>query len=311
MHIKIQVVIMVSTQINEYISHSRCCSHCGKDRVLKDLSKKIHFRTVFGKLEISNPRFYTCSCQDSKKNSFSPPTDMFPERISPELLYIETKWASLMSYGMTANLLDEVLPLKSCITSIQNNTFKVARRIESELKEEKHIYIEGCPNEWGKLPVPDERITVGIDGGYLHGREKNNRKAGSFEVIVGKSMQGDEGSKRFGFVNGDDKAKRRLYETLQEQGLQMNQDITFLSDGGDTVRDLQMYLSPQAEHILDWFHITMRITVLKQMAKGVSKIECFKDLVKTLDRVKWLLWHGNVFRAMQVIEETEGDSTYC
>ena len=35
----------------------------------------------------------------------------------------------------------------------------------------------------------------------------------------------------------------------------MNQAVTFLSDGGDTVRDLQMYLNPQAEHLLDWFHI--------------------------------------------------------
>ena len=35
----------------------------------------------------------------------------------------------------------------------------------------------------------------------------------------------------------------------------MNQQIEFLSDGGETVRDLQLYLSPEAEHLLDWFHI--------------------------------------------------------
>jgi len=35
----------------------------------------------------------------------------------------------------------------------------------------------------------------------------------------------------------------------------MNQQLTFLSDGGDTVRDLQLYLSPEAEHLLDWFHV--------------------------------------------------------
>jgi hypothetical protein len=29
----------------------------------------------------------------------------------------------------------------------------------------------------------------------------------------------------------------------------MNQQGTFLSDGGDTVRDLQLYLNPQAEHL--------------------------------------------------------------
>jgi hypothetical protein len=28
----------------------------------------------------------------------------------------------------------------------------------------------------------------------------------------------------------------------------MNQQLVFLSDGGDTVRDLKMRMSPQAEH---------------------------------------------------------------
>jgi Phage integrase, N-terminal SAM-like domain len=66
----------------------------------------------------------------------------------------------------------------------------------------------------------------------------------------------------------DTKSKRRLYEILNAQGMQMNQQITFLSDGGDDVRTLQLYLSPFAEHLLDWFHITMRLTILGQLAKG-------------------------------------------
>jgi len=50
----------------------------------------------------------------------------------------------------------------------------------------------------------------------------------------------------------------------------MNQQVVFLSDGGDTVRDLQHYLSPESEHLLDWFHITMRLTVMGQMVKGMT-----------------------------------------
>jgi hypothetical protein len=46
----------------------------------------------------------------------------------------------------------------------------------------------------------------------------------------------------------DTKPKRQLFEVLKSQGFQMNQQITFLSDGGDTVRDLQLYLSPEGEH---------------------------------------------------------------
>ena len=298
---------MVSLQINEYVSQHHECPICGIRRPLKDSSEKIIFRTIFGKLEVSNPRYYTCKCQHLKRSTFSPVAGYLTERTSPELLYLQTKWASLMSYGMTVDLLEDILPLKTNVTAILDNTHKIAKRLESELGEEKYAYIEGCPRDWGNLPLPDKRITVGIDGGYLHGREKDNRKAGSFEVIVGKSMQEGEESKRFGFVHGDEKAKRRLYEVLKEQGFQLNQDITFLSDGGDTVRDLQTYLSPQAEHVLDWFHVTMRITVLRQMAKGFSAIKNFQDLDKTLERIKWYLWHGNVFRALQLLEEVESD----
>jgi hypothetical protein len=31
-----------------------------------------------------------------------------------------------------------------------------------------------------------------------------------------------------------------------------------------------MRMSPQAEHVLDWFHVTMRLTVMRQLALGVS-----------------------------------------
>jgi hypothetical protein len=110
---------------------------------------------------------------------------------------------------------------------------------------------------------------MGIDGGYVHAREGENHKAGSFEIIVGKSMVGEQPSKRFGFVNDyDTKPKRRVYEVLKGQGMQMNQQVIFLSDGGDDVRNLQLYLNPQAEYLLDWFHITMGLTVLGQLAKG-------------------------------------------
>ncbi len=36
-------------------------------------------------------------------------------------------------------------------------------------------------------------------------------------------------------------------------------DLLF-SDGADNVRDLQFLMHPESEHILDWFHATMRLT---------------------------------------------------
>jgi hypothetical protein len=45
--------------------------------------------------------------------------------------------------------------------------------------------------------------------------------------------------------------------------------MTFLSAGEDAVRDLQLYMSPEAEHIVDRWHVTQRLTVLDQYGKGL------------------------------------------
>jgi hypothetical protein len=173
----------------------------------------------------------------------------------------------------------------------------VGQRIDKELGEERMGFIDGCEYDWEQLPRPDLPLTVGIDGGYVHSNSQRSRKQGWFEVIAGKSVTAEGGSKRFAFVNNyADKPKRRLFEVLKSQGMQPNQQITFLSDGADTVRDLQLYLNPNAEHILDWFHITLRITVMGQGPPGFK----LRDLaLKELERIKWFLWHGNAFCALQ------------
>ena len=200
----------------------------------------------------------------------------------------------------------------------------LGERLEDELGEEQGCFIEGGQLDWESLPAPAGPLTIGIDGGYVHGRGSKGGEAGCFEVIVGKSIPAEGKAKCFAYVSRyDQKPKRRLFEVLQSQGMQMNQQVTFLSDGGDNVRDLQMYLHPRAEHLLDWFHLTMRLTVMGQMAKGLAtetkiavepaaddkgdeplKVE---DVGKSLESLKWNLWHGNVYRAQQLIEGLEWD----
>ena len=54
---------------------------------------------------------------------------------------------------------------------------------------------------------------------------------------MGKSVPTDQPAKCFGFVQTyDTTAKQRLYAVLQSQGVQDQQPLTFLSDGGETVR---------------------------------------------------------------------------
>ena len=131
-------------------------------------------------------------------------------------------------------------------------------------------FITGCPADWAELPRPDLPLVVGLDGGYVHSCTQRTRRDGWFEVIAGKAMPADGRSCCFGYVQTyDNKPKRRLFEVLASQGMQPNQQVTFLTDGGEGIRDLPRSLNPQAEHLLDWFHLTMPITVMTQLAKGL------------------------------------------
>jgi hypothetical protein len=135
-------------------------------------------------------------------------------------------------------------------------------------------------------------------------RDWRDRKR-NFELIVGRSMP-EEGEARYiGFVHGyDRKPQRRIIDHLRRQGFQADQDLTFITDGGDEVRALAERISPCSEHVLDWFHITMRITVLRQFAQGLVHHD--KDAgmaaLDELRRIKWFLWHGNSYRARETID---------
>ncbi len=294
---------IVLEQSESYTRQHKCCPLCAKSRTVKGYHF-IQYRTLFGVVSIPNLRLNQCSCHESPTATVSALNDWLPEHTSPELQFIETKWASLMSYGQTAKLLHDVLPVSSTenATTIRRHLCRTAKRQEEELKDAP-VYLAGAPRDWANLPKPDKPFTVGIDGGYV--RDWDHKKT-NFEVITGKSLAKSKSPMRFGFVQTvEENSRRRLMHFLTEQGMQANQQITFLSDGADNLRDLQYRMYPESEHVLDWFHITMRITVLNQFAKGliISDPEAGKEVQEKLTSTKWYLWHGNVENALQKLED--------
>ena len=286
-----------------YIQSKKTCDTCHHKRRVKS-HETFQYRTLFGTVVLPNLRLYDCGCDGRHGKTFSVLNAWLDDHTSPELQYIEAKWASHLSYNKTSELLQDILPVHIThnAATVRNHLQKIAKRQDSEL-EGKSMCLSGCENEWAKLPKPDKPLTVGIDGGYVR---QWRDKYKNFEVIVGKSYSKTKSSKRFGFVQSiEDKPQRRLLHVLTQQGLQANQQITFLSDGADNVRNLQYIMHPEAEHILDWFHVTMRFTVLQQYAKGVINAhpEEGKELSKHLESAKWYLWHGNVTNALDNLED--------
>src|SRR3954468_23704276 len=79
-----------------------------------------------------SPRVHRCACQPAASKTFSPLTALFTGHTAPELLYLETRWASLVSFGLT--VLKDVLPVDARINAatIRNHLHKVALRQEAE-----------------------------------------------------------------------------------------------------------------------------------------------------------------------------------
>ena len=321
--------MMIEQQVNAYLDEQRACRACGKQRQIKQ-SGTAPFRTLFGLVSVPNPRWQQCDCQTHQHKTFRPLGALLGERSSPELHYLETKWAALAPYDVTAKLLHEVLPIdqKHSAATIRNHTLRAARRSEQALGEERVMFVEGAQAERNQLPIPDGPLSVGLDGAIVRARRgATEPKTGNlFEVIAAKSIlsfrrddceEAPPSSKCFALVRSvDQKPKRRLFELLQSQGMQANQRVTFFSDGGDTVRMLPEYLHPDAEHILDWFHITMKITVLQQCARGLASVKApaiaaaateAESLERRVESVKHYLWHGNSVKALERLRDVADD----
>ena len=266
---------VVARQTAEDLEQRRRCPDC-RNRYASKSGGKIEVKTLFGAVEVANPRWNRCSCQQGGPKSFRPTAAWLRGTTSPELLYVENKWASLIPFAKVADLLQEVLPADANHETIRRHVQATTERMEEELGEERQLNLfDGERVEQEEQPLPDGPITVGIDGGYVRAAHKE----GFFEVIAGRSVVAfrraadDEvpESKCFGYVQTyDEKPRRRLYELMKSQGLQDHQQVVFMSDGGEDVRRVQMYLHPSSEHWIDWFHITMRITVLQQQTKSLQ-----------------------------------------
>jgi hypothetical protein len=300
--------VMVAQQTQDYLQQQRTCSDCGQLHTSKDVGAT-SIKTVFGPVQGANPRWNRCSCQNSGPKTFRPMRGWLQGRTSPEMLYLEAKWASLIPFAKVADLLQEVLPVEDSVNAetVRNHLHATAERLERELGEERagHLF-EGSEADWEQQPLPDGPITVGLDGGYVRAAHKQ----GWFEVIASKSVvafrrnEDDEvpSAKCFGFVQTyDEKPRQRLWELLKSQGMQENQQLLFMSDGGENVRRVQEYLHPFSEHLIDWFHITMRLTVLQQQTKALQEEQppTGAAVSKQLESVKHLLWHGNAEEALE------------
>jgi hypothetical protein len=110
--------------------------------------------------------------------------------------------------------------------------------------------------------------------------------------------------------------KRRLDPHEFERGQFLLQaftpctELTILSDGADGPRSLGEAASiGPTSHVLDWFHLAMRIQHVAQAVKAWpdnsnADRQDGARFADAVEHVRWRLWHGQVQRALDLIGDT-------
>src|SRR5262249_16687885 len=88
--------ILVAHQTAAYVADQQKCPACGIERKRKGTHTLV-YRTLFGKLKIASPRFYTCPCRKRETRSSSPLADVLKDRTAPELVYLVPCLASSLA----------------------------------------------------------------------------------------------------------------------------------------------------------------------------------------------------------------------
>src|SRR5262249_43444747 len=88
--------VVMAEQVRQAVAEQVPCPACGRARRHKDAAT-IVLRTLFGTLRLRSPRRWHCPCRPQPSRTFSPLAAVLPERTTPELLYLESKFAGLVS----------------------------------------------------------------------------------------------------------------------------------------------------------------------------------------------------------------------
>lgn len=121
-----------STNRSSAQSRPKSRAHTAGGRWHKD-TRQIVVRSLFGVLRLPSPRWWHCACREQPTRTFQPLARLLPKRATPELAYLQARFAGLVSYGITAKLLDELLPLGRRLhpAVVRHQTQSVATRLEN------------------------------------------------------------------------------------------------------------------------------------------------------------------------------------
>jgi len=270
---------------------------------------------LFGTVEVEAPRFKVCRCRQLVPMTgvlFSPVCALLIAHCTPELERVQAELGARTSFRDAARILDTLLPSSPANQeSVRNRTHAVALRLEAADRQAA-TEVTAVRNEPDEAAAVDEhRPIVMLDGAYI--RAVPGHQVRNFEAICGKVEHEGHPTRRSGLVRSvAEQPHALLRAALQDQGWREGDAVTAISDGDPALPALvRSATGGPVEHILDWFHLSVRINHVEQVMGRLCALEPpplapLDQAQIDVERLRHLLWSGDPKKACEALGRITG-----
>ena len=158
----------------------------------------------------------------TKQHVVHPLSKALATRVTPELEYLEAKWAAHLPYRQATNMLKEVLPLDNGISSsgIRDRILDLGKQLDAEIERD----IAQLPRS-----VADETVrecshvaAVSVDSAWLRNCDPGRDPGRHVNIVAGRATFTDSRSKLYSYVHKEvTSAAARLDQFLSRYGVAM------------------------------------------------------------------------------------------
>ncbi len=290
---------VVREHADALVAANSCCGGCAEQLARKGTSP-IVYRTAFGKLTLSSPRLYSqcrCGARACGAESFNPLALHLAQRTHPELLYLQTRWASAMSYERASKLLSDVLPLGAApgSSSIKAQVRAAGQHLATEAEEHGEHFFAQQPLKFPDPPIKPAAHVLELDAAYVRAIPERCGGRSTFGIVTGRLIKPEGASGWHAYVIDETiNSLTQLHGFLDRQGVALDTPMAIITDGGADVGTPTILPWRPVQVILDWFHISMRFEHILQRLRGLCKTAPKPSamLLRYAESAKWRLWHG-------------------
>ena len=246
----------------------RTC-RCGSSRRLHDYRTR-QVDTLFGQVILRQPRWRSCGCGRIEPQLSADPayrqsrtTALIGGRATPELVRVQAELGARSSFREAARVMSVLLP-----TGKAANHTGIRRRL-ARTADLLQVLDDASPHRMSR--VEGGPMVIALDGAYI--RAVPGFQVRHFEVMVGRVETKRHQARHFAVApNVATSRSGAVGNALKSRGWLPGRDVTVLSDGDPAlVESVRIATGDRVKHILDWFHLSMRVRHVEQApARGRS-----------------------------------------